>query len=92
VDKSRDVLTCPPLPIEKSMFGCLSYLKEKQLEKLTRNLLAKKITIRDRPTKGGGQPHLKSMYECTMAQLKRKAVIQNEIMINFNFPKPITNN
>jgi len=46
---------------------------------------------RDQPTKGGGQPHLKSMYEYTM-QLKRKAVIQNEIMIHFNFPKPITNN
>jgi hypothetical protein len=43
------------------------------------------------PTKGGGWPHLKSMYECTK-KLKRKVVIQNEIMIHFDFPKPTINN
>jgi hypothetical protein len=34
---------------------------------------------------------LKSMYKSTK-KLKKKAVIWNEIMIHFNFPKPITNN
>jgi hypothetical protein len=35
LDKIKDVLTCPPLLIKTSMFGYLSYLKKKQLEKLT---------------------------------------------------------
>jgi hypothetical protein len=66
-------------------------LKEKQLEKLAQGLLTKIITIRDQPLKGRGWLDLKSMYECTK-QLKRKAIIRNEIMIHFNFPKPIANN
>jgi hypothetical protein len=41
--------------------------------------------------KGRGQPNLKSMYKFTK-KLKRKAVIQNEIMIHFGFPKLIANN
>jgi hypothetical protein len=91
LDKTRDVLTCLLAPLEKSAFGCLSNLKEKQLEKLAQGFIAKTITIHDRLTKGGRQPNLKSMYEF-MNQLKRKVVIRDEIMIHFSFPKPITNN
>jgi hypothetical protein len=61
LDKTRDVPTCLPMPIEKSTFGYLSNLKEKQLEKLVRGLFMKTITIRDRPMKGRGRPDLKSI-------------------------------
>jgi hypothetical protein len=47
LDKTGDVLTHLPTPIEKSVFGYLSNLKEKQLEKLVRGLFVKTITIRD---------------------------------------------
>jgi hypothetical protein len=39
----------------------------------------------------GGKPKLKSMYEFTKL-LKRKAIIQNEIMIHFGHPKLTDNN
>ncbi len=91
LDKNRDVLIHLLMLIEKSTFSYLSNLKEKQMEKLIQGLFVKTITIRDRPTKGEGSPHLKSMYKSTK-KLKKKAVIWNEIMIHFNFPKPITNN
>jgi hypothetical protein len=45
LDKTWDVLTRPPMSIEKSTFGYLSNLKEKQLKTLTWNLLAKTIII-----------------------------------------------
>jgi len=74
LDKSGDVSICLLAPIEKSAFGYLSNLKEKQLRKLVQGFLAKTITIRDRLTKGERQPNLKPMYEFTN-QLKRKAII-----------------
>ncbi len=46
LDKTRHVLTCPPMPIKNSIFGCMSNLKEKELEKLVQGLLVKTITIR----------------------------------------------
>jgi len=52
LDKTRDVSTCFLVPIRKSAFGCLSNLKEKQLEKLAQSFFAKTITIRDQLTKG----------------------------------------
>jgi hypothetical protein len=91
LDKTGDVSTCFLAPIEKSAFGYLSNLKEKQLKKSAQGFLAKTIIIHDRLTKGKRQPNLKSMYEFTN-QLKRRVVIRNEIMIHFGFPKPITNN
>jgi hypothetical protein len=42
------------VPIRKSAFGYVANLKEKQLEKLAQDLLAKTITIRDGLVKGGG--------------------------------------
>jgi hypothetical protein len=74
LDKIGDVPTHLLTLIRKSEFGCLSNLKEKQLEKLAQGLLTKIIIIRDQPLKGGGLLDLKSMYECTK-QLKRKAII-----------------
>jgi hypothetical protein len=55
---------------------------------LVQGLFTKIITIHDQPLKGGGWLDLK--YECTK-KLKRKAIIQNESMIHFNFPKSTTN-
>ncbi len=91
LDKIRDVPTCLLAPIEKSTFGYFSNLKEKQLKKLAQGFFTKTITIYDRPMKGRGQPDLKSMYKFTK-QLKRKAIIRNEIMIHFGFPKLTANN
>jgi hypothetical protein len=54
LDGFGDVLTCPPEPIKKFTFGCLVNLKKKQLKKLTRGLLAKMITFKERPMKEGG--------------------------------------
>jgi hypothetical protein len=68
------VLTRPLVPIEKSMFVCLSNLKEKQLKKLVQGFFGKIIITYHRPLKGKGQLDLKSMYEC-IKQLKRKVAI-----------------
>jgi hypothetical protein len=38
LDKSGGVFACPSKPIGKSTFGCLTNLKEKQLEKFARGL------------------------------------------------------
>ncbi len=65
-------------------------LKEKQLEKLAKGLLSKTITHIEHPMKGG-RPNLKSMYEFTR-MLKRKAMIQNEIIIHSGHPTPTANN
>ncbi len=90
LDKTGNVPTCPQMPIGKSTFGCLLNLKEKQLEKLAWDFLAKIIIIHDWLAKGRGRPDLKSMYKFTK-QLMRKVVIWNEILIHFGFPKPTTN-
>jgi hypothetical protein len=55
-----------------------------------KGLLVKKIILRECPTKGR-RLELKFMYEFTRF-LKRKAIIQNEIMIHFGHPKPMANN
>jgi hypothetical protein len=73
------------------MFGYLSNIKEKQLEKLAWSFLAKTITIHDHLAKGGGRLDLKLMHEFTKL-LKRKVIIWNETMIHFKFPKPIATN
>jgi hypothetical protein len=91
LDESGDVSVHLLVSVGKSMFGYLLNMKEKQLEKLAQSLLAKTIAIHDRPTKAGEQLDLKSMHKFTKL-LKRKAIIQNEIMIHFKFPKPTTNN
>lgn len=54
------VLAHPPKLIQKSAFCCLSNLKEKWLEKLTRILITKTMTIDDHFAEGGGRPDLKS--------------------------------
>jgi hypothetical protein len=53
LDGSGDVPTYLPKLIYKSTFGCLANIKEIQLEKLARGLLAKMITLEKHPTKGG---------------------------------------
>jgi hypothetical protein len=90
LDGSNDVLTKLPKLIGKLTFGCLVNLKENQLEKLAKGLISWIVTIRERP-KGGGRPNLNSMYDISKI-FKRKAIIQNEIMIHFAFPKLTTNN
>jgi len=80
----------PPEPIKKFGFGCLANLKEKQLEKLAKGFLSKIIAVKEHATKRG-RPNLKSMYGFTRL-LKRKAMIENKIMIYFGHPKPIANN
>jgi NAD kinase len=91
LDESGDVSIHLLVSVGKSTFGYLLNMKEKQLKKLAQSLLAKTITIHDRPTKGGEQLDLKSMHKSTKL-LKRKAIIQNEIMIHSKFRKPTTNN
>jgi hypothetical protein len=87
LDGFGDVPTRMPKPIGKFAFNCLANLKEIQLDKLVKRFIAKNITLRECPTKGG-RPELKSMYKFTRL-LKKKVVIQNEIMIHFGHPKPM---
>ncbi len=89
-DGFGDVPTHPPKPIGKSTFGCLTNPKEKQLKKLAKGLLSKKITLREHQVKGR-RPNFKSMYKFTR-MLKQKAMIRNDIMIHFGHPKPTVNN
>jgi hypothetical protein len=49
--------------LKNQHFGCLTNLKEKQLEKLTKGLLDHTITLWECPAKGGGRLDLKSMYD-----------------------------
>jgi hypothetical protein len=90
LDDTGDVLAKSPKSIGKSIFGCFTNLKENQLEKLARGLISWIIIIRERP-KGGGRPDLKYMYKVSR-KFKRKAIIWNQIMIHFGFPKPTSNN
>ncbi len=47
LDSSGEILACPPKPIEKFTFGCLTNLKEKDFKKLARGLISKRITLCD---------------------------------------------
>lgn len=62
-----------------------------QLKKLARGLLDHTVMLRECLAKGGGRPDLKLMYEVTRV-FKQKAVIRNEVMIHFGFPKLTVNN
>lgn len=60
------------------------------MEKLAQGLISWTVTIYKRP-KDGGRLDLKSMHEESKT-FKRKAIIRNEIMTHFGFPKSTTNN
>ncbi len=74
LDGNGDVSTLLLMLIKKSTFGYLSNMKKKQLETLARGFFLKTIIICDHPSKGGGQPYLKSMHKFTML-LKKKVVV-----------------
>jgi hypothetical protein len=70
-----------PTLIEKSTFGYLLNIKEKQLEKLAWSFLAKTITIHGHLAKGGGWPLLKVNAKL----LKKRSSFEMKLWFISNF-------
>ncbi len=80
-------LPLKPQLMEKFAFNCLVSLEESHMQKLMNNLKLQKITMRNYLA-SGGNPHLLTMAKFCY-NVKKKRVIQNEIMVHHNRPQPI---
>jgi hypothetical protein len=73
--------------VGKSAFNFLVGLKETHMVKLALGLKAHEILLRDQLTMGGN-PHLLKMIEFCY-NIKKRRVIQNEIMVFHKHPQPM---
>jgi hypothetical protein len=77
-----DKLPTRPQLVKKSTFNCLVGLKETHMVKLTHGLKVHEILLWDWLAMGGN-PHLLTMVKFCY-NIKKRRVIQNEIMVFHN--------